>query len=321
MFLLKNMKTQNLIQNGSFENFSAPANWNSWSGQFYDANVTPIVRILYDWDEFNSADLLTSACTHTFSGVPVNRFGYITPKDGNNIVGLQVFPNVPSYESKEYIYQHLIAPLQTGKTYSLSFYVSKADRKEYAIKNMGAYFSNTAVSTNSLGYINATPQVVNQGGFITDTLGWTEIQGCFTAIGGEQYITIGNFNSNANTDTLYTGTNNPIPSDPQYAYYYIDDIILVDQSTVGINDISNDLGVMSVYPNPNNGIMQFNYILTKKAELIITDITGRILNIYVLDETQKNTAIKEYELKTGIYFYSVKQNNVILKQDKFVIIK
>jgi hypothetical protein len=86
----------------------------------------------------------------------------------------------------------------------------------------------------------------------------TQIQGCFAAIGGEQYVIIGNFNSNANTDTIYTGTNNPIPSDPQYAYYYIDDVTLIDQSTVGLDELSNG-NSMTVYPNPANEKINFQF--------------------------------------------------------------
>ncbi|MES2516402.1 MAG: hypothetical protein V4580_19765, partial [Bacteroidota bacterium] len=77
-------------------------------GEFVTFSQTPSHRVLFDWDEYNSADLLTSSCTHTWSGVPVNKFGYLVPKDGNNVVGIQVFPNIPSYESKEYIFQQIL---------------------------------------------------------------------------------------------------------------------------------------------------------------------------------------------------------------------
>lgn len=72
---------------------------------------------------------------------------------------------------------------------------------------------------------------INQA--FSDTTQWTQIQGCFTANGGEQYITIGNFNYNVNTDTLYVGTNNPDPNytNPlyDYSYYYIDDVSLLSR--------------------------------------------------------------------------------------------
>jgi hypothetical protein len=67
--------------------------------------------------------------------------------------------------------------------------------------------------------------------------------------------------------------------------------------------------------------MQLNYNITKVAELLITDITGRVVNSYSLDETKKSIAINEQGLHAGIYFYTIKQSNRILKQDKLFISK
>ncbi|MBK6986719.1 MAG: hypothetical protein IPH32_19160 [Bacteroidetes bacterium] len=90
IFFFENSFSQNLIRNGSFENISPPNTWNNFGGEFITASQTPIHRILFDWDEFNSSDLLTSSCTHTWSGVPVNKHGYCQPKDSNNYVGFYV---------------------------------------------------------------------------------------------------------------------------------------------------------------------------------------------------------------------------------------
>ena len=318
VFLFKNIYSQNLIQNGSFEQYNTPINWNNWGGGFFDTSVFPFQRILLDWDEQNSADCFITACTHTYAGVPVNKNGYSFAKNGDNYCGFMLY--APSNEAKEYINQQLVSPLISGKIYCLSFYVSKADRLAYSIKNIGAYFSTSQPSVGGLGYINANPQVENTTSFLEDTVSWIKIEGCFIANGGEQFVTFGNFNSNANTDTLDSGTNNPLSSNLKFAYYYIDDITLIDQSTVGVNELNKE-SIVSVYPNPNNGLMHFNYVITKKAELVITDITGRVVNTYILDESQKSIIVNEHELNSGIYFYSVKQNNIVLKQEKFVIIK
>lgn len=41
----------------------------------------------------------------------------------------------------------------------------------------------------------------------------------------------------------------------------------------------------------------------------------------MLDEVQRSIVIKEQEINAGIYFYSIKHNDSVLKQDKIVIIK
>lgn len=75
---------------------------------------------------------------------------------------------------------------------------------------------------------------------ITDTTGWTKIQGAFTANGTEQFITIGNFYSNANTHTV---TFNASASKP-YAYYYVEDvsIIPIEITAFAGNDVTICVG-------------------------------------------------------------------------------
>ncbi len=314
-----NSNSQNLIANGSFENYTAPVNCTGGGGGFDNYTAFPVNHVVDNWYSLNSPDYFSQLCSGVNNdGSPVNIFGYSQAKQGSNYTGAILFQ--ANTEMKEYMYQQLTTPLQANKVYCLNFYVSRVDRVTHSIHSIGAYFSNNAMSTGSLGYVAVTPQVVNQSGFITDTIGWTEIQGCFTAVGGEQYITVGNFNSNANTDTLYVGTNNALSGAYKYAYYYIDDFFLYDQSTVGIDELTKE-NIFEVYPNPNNGMMQLSYSITEKAEFILTDITGRIINSYTLDETQKSITINEQGLQVGIYFYTVKQSNRLLKQDKIVIIK
>lgn len=208
---------------------------------------------------------------------------------------------------KEYIYQHLNQPLQAGKVYCLSFYVNRSERTEYAVKQIGAYFSSSLSSTVGNMYINANPQVVSNV-FVVDTIQWIEIQGCFTANGGEQYITIGNFNSNTNTDTLNLGTNNPISGWPLTSYYYIDDVTLIDQSTVGVRDMNDELGVMSVYPNPANDVLNIDLgIVKENTEIKITDLIGRKILV-----TEYKSQIDISFLEKGIYFISIQQDSKTL---------
>lgn len=302
-------QAQNLIANGSFESYTNPLNC---YGGFDNYNATPTYHVLDNWYTLNSCDYFNGICNpSTYYSTPNNVFGNQLPRDGSAYVG---FTSIQfQSEVKEYLYQHFGAPLQTGKIYCLSFWVSRADRKEFATKTIGAVFSNTVLSTGSIGYINAMPQVVSPNNFLTDTTNWTEIQGCFTANGGEQYITIGNFNSNINTDTLYTGTNNPIPFDPQYAYYYIDDITLIDQSTVGINELDKE-NSFEIYPNPSNSILNIksNIQQLQNATLEIKNTLGQVVYFDVY-APQINIS----DLPSGIYFITL-NNKETKRTIKFV---
>ncbi len=78
-----------------------------------------------------------------------------------------------------------------------------------------------------------------------------------------------------------------------------------------------------LFPNPNNGQMELQYTISNKqaAQLLILDVTGRLISLYDLSENSSNLHIHELDLKSGVYFYTIKQNNSILKQAKFVIMK
>ena len=238
VFLFKNtlLSQTNLISNPSFERVDTPVYWNS--GEFINSSHFPATRNVTDWDWHNSPDYFSTNVPYTgvFRGIPVNDFGTAYPKHGNAYGGFISYYRTG--ETKEYVYQNLSTPLIQDSVYCLSFFVSRADRITNAIHSIGANFTTT-VPTMTNVYISATPQVINQNGFITDTVAWTEIKGCFTAQGGEQYITIGNFNSNANTDTLFVGSTNPHSNAPGYAYYYIDSVTLWQNNfPTSINEIN-----------------------------------------------------------------------------------
>lgn len=317
LFLFQNSDAQNLIQNNSFElNDSIDCGAGGFDNYYY----SPAPHVVNNWYSYNSPDYFNSICTGWYH-VPNNILGSSSAKSNNAYVGISVF-QANNLEYKEYIYQNLLSPLISGKVYCLSFFISKADRKEYAVKNVGAYLCSTLPSMVSNMYINAIPQVINTNGFISDTSQWSLIQGCFTANGGEQYIIIGNFNSNDNTDTLYTGTNNPIAGDPKYAYYYIDDVNLYDQTTVGVYEI-NGKHKFNLFPNPNNSVMEFSYDLGSDSEAIMKlfDVTGKLICVYKLQNTQGTMSMNEQSLHNGIYFYHILVGGKTVKTDKIVIIK
>jgi Secretion system C-terminal sorting domain len=80
---------------------------------------------------------------------------------------------------------------------------------------------------------------------------------------------------------------------------------------------------LKVYPNPSNGLMQVDYKIAEnaKAELIIYDLTGRMLSSYQMDGGTNSLQIDEDKLDNGIYFYQVIINNEIIESNKIVIVK
>ena len=321
MFLFKNivLSQTNLIQNSGFEKHNTPPNWNTTGGGFFDYSFFPEQRIVLNWDVFNSPDYFSTNCPGSYRGIPINTFGTSYPTLGNAYSGIYVFNK--SGETKEYISQQLASPLKTDTVYCLSFFTTRADRLPFAIKTLGAYFSVNTPTLITNQYLNATPQVSNTSFFLTDTINWVEIQGCFTALGGEQHITIGNFNSNANTDTLRIQSTNPLTgAGTDLAYYYIDSVTLWQNNfPTFIKEELKDK-IVSVYPNPAKDVINFKFAnATEKRKVELYDAVGEL--VLSEDVSTQNSSLNIHHLANGIYFYRILFNGNTVNTNKIVIIK
>jgi len=174
---------------------------------------------------------LYNKCCIYGCGVPVNSSnqGYQYPKSGNGYAGLDV-ANC-NYLLREYIQSKLIDKLKSGNTYCVKFFTNLSNYSLAYIKPLGAYLDDGEILTTTtfgLPYANAalqplTPQIINTYQPLNDTLNWMKIEGSFIATGLEEYITIGNFFSDANSNIVTIGT-------PSYwtSYYYIDDVSVIN---------------------------------------------------------------------------------------------
>ncbi len=229
----------NLVPNPGFENHTAcPSTFNS-EIVFAPPWIAPTA---------GSSDYYHTCGTYPVS-VPVNRAGNQTPYDGDAYAGLHAHntdlsPQLTPY--REYIETPLSQPLQPGRTYSVSFYVSLSDTATRAVDNLGAHLSVNQVTSGTHGPLLLTPQVRNPAGnFLTDKIGWTLIQGTFTAAGGEQFLTIGNFYSEAQTSTqpVSGGTDG-------WAYYYIDGVTVRDTTPTCLTNKTVECGSAWAFDEP-----------------------------------------------------------------------
>lgn len=203
----------NLVINGSFEQTPCcPTNGDElWDGSY----------CVTGWFNPNSADPdYFNQCSAGY-GVPSHFGEYQPAKSGAAYAGFFTFAGNITSEAREYVEGTLSQPLVAGRKYCVSFYVCSANRMEYQTDAIGAYLtSDSLFSAFASNYFPVQPQVENPAGnVITDTMNWVLISGEFIAAGGERYITIGSFKSNAATtfDTTSWGTDGR-------AYYYIDDV-------------------------------------------------------------------------------------------------
>jgi len=219
---------QNLAPNPSFENYAnCPTGLGlpvSFGG--YD----PVSEAIPWYRPTDASSDYFNACNGAIVGVPGNVFGSQPARTGVAYTGGYAYASF-SEDFREYVQGPLSTPLIAGQTYCVELYVSLTDNSNYATDDIGVLFSDTAILTTAdcqgglrqdCGPMPYTPQINNPAGnFLTDKINWTLISGTFTAVGGESYITIGNFKDDANTDLLNVG------GASASSYYYIDDVSVI----------------------------------------------------------------------------------------------
>jgi hypothetical protein len=141
--------------------------------------------------------------------VPYDGVRYQWPRSYNSFIACGYYcppPNCSVNSNRGYQRNRLKATLQSGKTYCVKFYINICNPSSMGIDAFGAYFGDNTLDTITKGAIPLTyliPQIQNPlNNFITDTLGWVAITGTFVANGTEKHCVIGNFKSDATTNTI-----------------------------------------------------------------------------------------------------------------------
>lgn len=223
---------QNLVCNHQFESYSAcPTNvytsappW-TFDVDCWESTLQPFY--LLTTGNTSSADYY-NACSVGSADVPVNAYGNQGSfPNGDGYVGIGTYHTAPHAEVREYVSSKLLSPMVAGTCYRVSMRVSLADEFGVGINEMGILFTNTDPTgpptlgaSNYEDVIGHKAQIENQSPLL-DKDNWMLVTGLYRARGGEEYITIGNFNRNKNT---CAAPNLPNSSISYLSYYYIDNV-------------------------------------------------------------------------------------------------
>jgi hypothetical protein len=151
--------------------------------------------------------------------------------------------------------------------------------------------------------------------FLADTMDWISFTGAFLASGGERFIILGNFNdSTQSVDTLYQyyGSNNHRDG----AYYYIDDVSLIDlDSTLTVKE-NEAMAQVEVFPNPASSNLTIK-LNAAQLQYSITDIKGNIVLQNSINK-QEQLQIDIAKLPSGFYVISFLNKQGYITRTKFV---
>jgi outer membrane protein OmpA-like peptidoglycan-associated protein len=123
--------------------------------------------------------------------------------------------------------------LEKGTAYTITFYVSLAEKSTKATTDLDILFTEEKlIKCYRWNYCEKqikpkkatdkkfTKVEISRERFYQEKLGWTKISFTYTASGFENYFSIGNFNSNRKTNLIKMQR----AQEYEFAYYYIDDV-------------------------------------------------------------------------------------------------
>ena len=220
---------QNLVRNGSFENYTPGA------GGIYLEDVVHDWYAYFTTPDYFSTELWDSNLLEDYCGT--------LPRTGHAMAGgyqLGYFPGIPAY-NREFIQGELTEPLKANTLYYTEMYVKpmmKSPVISWAVGNLGMAFTDKHykyIDSTDTFLIQEIPEIEYTGPAITDRSNWTKVSGCFRAQGGETKIIIGNFRKDGATDTaLLTGAVHH-PGDYTMSYYLFDDLLVKEMPVAYID--------------------------------------------------------------------------------------
>lgn len=296
--------SQNLIPNGDFEQFyGCPTDASQLdSALFWVSPTTNINNVSGTPNYFNT-------CGIANAGVPNNFFGFQQPHSGNGYAGIGVWSQI-FMNFREYIEVPLVSPLLSNECYRLQLYVNLANNGQYTIDTLSCFFSDTLVSgINNYYPLPFNPQINCSANNLIDSFNWTLITGDYTALGGESYLIIGNFDNDSNTITALVYGGSPLHD----CGVNIDDVSLTP-CNVGMHENDNN-DAINIYPNPVTDQLNIKVSSSQLSQFTLFDITSRKL----LEQSFVGSAsINTTSLAKGVYLYQVINYNGLIKTGKIV---
>lgn len=314
------LQAQNLVPNPSFEEY-----------EYCPTGTTHLNNSVVNWFSWQESPDYFHSCNNELSGtagVPSHAWGYQWPITGEAYAALFTFAH-HVLDGREYIAAPLIQPLISGEEYYVFFHTSQYDggvesASWCATNNIGLRFFKDPTYSIGVGGTPLTPDNfahLNYSEVLLDTMNWTLVEGWVTADDEYNWVAIGNFFDDSQTDIVELNDENRC-----FGIYYIENIcvatspeeceyLLQSDTTSSVSEV-NKLDIQ-LFPNP------------VQDELLITHSTSIITNVRVYDAlgkliTQKDEAAQSISIKTthwskGLYIVLVEEENG--NQKPFKIIK
>jgi len=300
---------QNLVPNPSFEDtVSCP----DGGGQVWKAEHWYVAE--------QSPDYFNECCTLSALSVPDNLYDTQYAATGFSYCGMMVYSTVDTFY-REILGVKMHDVMSIGLRYYVSFKLSATNKYwNGACNKIGLLFSTEKHTTANTTLVNDYCQVWTDS-IIIDTSNWISVKGSFIADSSYKYLSIGNFFTNAHTDTLRFWETNALQS-----YYFIDDICVSVDSidcfnepvsiTSRLREIQNEF---TFYPNPANSQLMIETKSEYGSRIELYNNSGSVFLKQNIPRGSNNLAIDVLDLEPGIYLLKyISDNKAITRK---IIIK
>lgn len=296
-FFLFGVKAQNLVPNPSFEEiecFVSDEQNPRFSGfqHWYNANfATPDAWGLYDTCAINDMFSFQVAITGEFQ----------LPRTDTTMAGLSALDPAGA-PSRDILGVRLLDALEADTLYYLSMWVSKGNRHNYGCDGLGMLLSSDSLFSDGSGILGPSAQVHQPfGEVILDTLDWFQVSGFYQALGGEEFLYIGNHFSNDETSyELVTGTANY-----PWAYYFYDDIEVLKASQVNTENQLDTEDHFHWYIKGNSFHLQGNV----SGLWEVFDASGRKVAAFEVEQGRQAYSWP-MALESGVYVFRNKEKQI-----------
>ncbi len=308
------LKAENIVPNPGFERYaSTPIGW------FYKGRH--FTNVMKYWSS------ATGASPDVFGPkvrVPAHwaakGFGNQAARSGESMVGITLYGcKGGKPHCREYLQIQLSEPLVVGQKYLVEFWASHLPRS-LQINNLGAYFSPLQIGEKTDVPLHFSPHINVPYIVSSSSGGWTRVSGHFQAEQEANYLIIGNFFPDSLT-RIRVSASNPL----NYAYYYIDDVlvkkiepvlavpvpeddlsraVLVEGSIVPLKNIFFDHDKAELLPRSYVELRKLLHIMQTSPRLVIevighTDSVGKAeYNLFL--SQRRARAVVDFLLANGI---------------------
>ncbi|MCB0479283.1 MAG: gliding motility-associated C-terminal domain-containing protein [Crocinitomicaceae bacterium] len=246
------LNSQNLVPNHSFEQndscFSSTASNNLF--------LNSIDYYCSDWFTINDTVYAQyfNPCNFNYLSVPNNYVGNSFAYDGDSYAGYTFFQgddiNGNKLAGRGFVSAKLSNSLVADSAYCFSMYYknSHVNNNDYWIDNIGVLF--TSDTLNQLVARNTLPSIRSEKGVPLNSFDWSQITGYYIANGTEEFINIGTFGVDNETQSYFSG--HDYISDLPAAHYFIDKIELYKCNKDSLLNVSFGEIPNVITPNHDN---------------------------------------------------------------------